>query len=218
MRSILRSKFAVALTVALLAEGIPYYSAFAIENTPQIKPLDLMTADFGNWRLLQTGHIDQETLEMLKADDTLTRSYGNPAFPAPAGFYVAYFKTQRTGQAPHSPKNCLPGSGWEPLKEGVLDIPVTTMPGNIRVNRYVVTRGENASVVLYWYQTRQRVIASDYSAKLWLVLDSIRYHRSDTALVRVIVPVLNGDDKTATVAAVDFVKVMFPVLQAYLPA
>jgi EpsI family protein len=218
MGSLIRSKYALALTLALLLEGILYYSAFAIETLPQSKPLDMFANDLGAWHLTQVGHIDKETLDMLKADDTLTRTYNNPAYPTPAGFYVAYFKTQRTGQAPHSPKNCLPGSGWEPLKEGVIQVPVAGEPSSIQVNRYVVTRGDNASVVLYWYQTRKRVIASDYSAKIWLVLDSIRYHRSDTALVRVIVPVVNGDDKLATDTAVDFVQAMFPQLQAYLPS
>jgi EpsI family protein len=214
----LRSKFAVALTLALLAEGALYYSAFAIETAPQNKPLEQFSRDIGDWHLIEVGHIDKETMEMLKADDTLTRSYGNPKYPTPAGFYVAYFKTQRTGQTPHSPKNCLPGSGWEPLKEGVISLPVGVDPGSITVNRYLVSRGENTSVVLYWYQTRKRVIASDYSAKIWLVLDSIRYHRSDTALVRVIVPVVNGNGDLATETAVDFVKGMFPLLQSYLPS
>jgi EpsI family protein len=218
MLSILRSKYAIALTLALLAEGVLYYSAFAIENAPESKPLELFTSDLGAWHLAQVGQIDKETAAMLNADDTLTRSYSNPAYSSPAAFYVAYFKTQRTGQSPHSPKNCLPGSGWEPLSEGTIDVPVAVAPGTINVNRYVVAHGDNASVVLYWYQTRKRVIASDYSAKIWLVLDSIRYHRSDTALVRVIVPVANGNDRQATDIAVDFVKAMFPQLQAYLPS
>jgi EpsI family protein len=91
-------------------------------------------------------------------------------------------------------------------------------PRTIRINRYIVSRGDNASVVFYWYQTRKRVIASDYSAKIWLVLDSIRYHRSDTALVRVIVPVVGHDNTLATETGIDFVKAMFPVLLAYLPS
>jgi EpsI family protein len=99
-----------------------------------------------------------------------------------------------------------------------MDITVEGEPAPVTVNRYLVTRGDNASVVLYWYQSRKRVIASDYSAKMWLVLDSIRYHRSDTALVRVVVPVLNGNTPGATNLAVEFVQAMFPLLQTYLPA
>jgi EpsI family protein len=205
------------LTLALLAEGVLYYSAFGSEKVPQNQPLAMFATDFGGWQMTQEGHVDKETLDVLRADDTMTRTYAKAGYPASAGLFVAYFKTQRTGQAPHSPKNCLPGSGWEPLQEGFIDVPVSVEPRSIQINRYIVSRGENASVVLYWYQTRKRVIASDYSAKIWLVLDSMRYHRSDTALVRVIVPVLDGNDAQATQTGVDFVQSMFPLLQAYLP-
>jgi EpsI family protein len=216
--SIFKSKFAIALTLALLAEGILYYSAFGKETTPQNKPLDLFTSDMGEWHMVQEGHVDKETAEILRADDTLTRTYARFKDPVPVSFFVAFFKTQRSGQAPHSPKNCLPGSGWEPLKEGVLTVPISVEPGSIQVNRYLVARGNNSSVVLYWYQTRKRVIASDYMAKIWLVLDSIRYHRSDTAIVRVGVPVLDGNDEQAARTGIDFVQAMFPLLQAYLPS
>ena len=62
------------------------------------------------------------------------------------------------------------------------------------------------------------VVSSDYSAKIWLVMDSIRYHRSDTAIVRVVVPVLNGNDAQASETGLDFVKAMFPMLEVYLPS
>jgi EpsI family protein len=215
--SILRNKYALILTLALLAEGILYYSAFGSEKVPPNRPLEMFNTDFSGWQMINEGHVEKETMEILRADDTLTRSYAKAAYPVAAGFFVAYFRTQRTGQSVHSPKNCLPGSGWEPFQEGYITVPVSVEPRSIQINRYLVSRGENASVVLYWYQTRTRVIASDYSAKIWLVLDSIRYHRSDTALVRVIVPVLNGNDAQATQEGVDFVQSMFPLLQAYLP-
>ena len=65
-------------------------------------------------------------------------------------------------------------------------------------------------MTLYWYQSHNRVIASEYSAKFWLVADSIRYHRSDTSLVKVVVPVRNNDAETATRTAVEFVQAIFP--------
>ena len=82
----------------------------------------------------------------------------------------------------------------------------------------MVARGTEKSVVVYWYQTRNHVIASEYVAKIHLVLDSIRYNRSDTALVRVVVPVANGDEQQATEAATDFVKSFFTPLREYLPS
>ena len=82
----------------------------------------------------------------------------------------------------------------------------------------MVSHGDEKSVVLYWYQSQRRVIASEFSAKFWLVMDSIRYHRSDTALVRVTVPVGNNGEEAATQVGESFVQTLFPVLKGFLPA
>jgi len=128
---------------------------------------------------------------------------------------VAYFQTQRTGKTPHSPKNCLPGSGWVPSESGFLTIPIGGAQP-ISVNRYVVSRGDNQSIVLYWYQSHNRVVASEYWARIFTVTDSIRYDRSDTSLVRVVIGADHGDTKTASDAAVAFVQSFFEPLQKYL--
>ena len=88
----------------------------------------------------------------------------------------------------------------------------------ITVNRYVVARGEERSLVLYWYQSRDRVVASEYRAKLFSIADAIRWNRTDTALVRVVVPMRDDDRGQATATAVDFVKAFFEPLRSFLPA
>ncbi len=82
----------------------------------------------------------------------------------------------------------------------------------------MVSRGQNQSVVLYWYQARNRVIASEYYAKIYTVADSIRYNRSDTSLVRVVVGVDNGDTQSALNTAISFVQAIFQPLKQYLPS
>ena len=109
------------------------------------------------------------------------------------------------------------GSGFEPIESGPISIPVAGH-APIEVNRYLTARGDEKSVTLYWYQSHSRIIASEYKAKLWLVADSIRYHRSDSSLVKVVVPVAHGDVDTATRTAVDFVQSLFPELAKQLPA
>jgi EpsI family protein len=86
------------------------------------------------------------------------------------------------------------------------------------VNDYVISRGQNQSIVLYWYQSRDRVVASEYSAKIFTVTDAIRYNRSDTALVRVVVNVTDGNLQAAEDTAVSFVQSFFTPLREYLPA
>lgn len=218
MPGFFQTKSARILTIVLLLQAAAFYGFSRSEKTPVHQPLDDFSLDNGNWTLMQNVDIDKDTLEVLKADDILSRIYENKNTGGIATLFVAYFSTQRTGKTPHSPKNCLPGSGWTPSESGTIDINVPGEKDPIRVNRYVVARGDNQSVVLYWYQSHNRVIASEYAAKIYTVTDSIRYNRSDTSLVRVVVPVQDGDIQSAVNTAVSFVHAMFEPLRQYLPA
>jgi EpsI family protein len=218
MAGILRTKSARILTIVLLLQAAAFYGFSRSEKTPAHTPLEQFSIDASKWTLVQDVDIDKETLEILKADDLLSRIYTNRSTGKMATLFVAYFQTQRTGKAPHSPKNCLPGSGWVQNQSGTIDIDVPGEGAPIRVNRYIISHGDNQSVVLYWYQSHNRVIASEYEAKIFTVLDSIRYNRSDTALVRVVVPVEDGNAQGAVATAVSFVKTAFEPLKEYLPA
>jgi EpsI family protein len=212
------NKFASAAAVVLLAQAGLFYSASRGENTPIATPLAAIPAVMGSWHLVQESPVEPEVQEVLKADDLLNRTYAGAG--GGANLFIAFFRSQRYGQAPHSPKNCLPGSGWQPSESDARDIAVPG--GSIHVNHYLVSRGENESLVLYWYQSQGRVVADEFAAKFYLVSDSIRKHRSDAALVRIVVPVYPDADKTAARAraeqtAADFVASAFPVVSAYLP-
>ena len=211
----LKSAPALVVTLILVLQGGLLYSSIRPEIVPDSRPLAQVPGDFGPWRLERESAVDKETQDVLQADDLLSRVYrsGN----SEAALFVAAFRTQRTGKAPHSPKNCLPGSGWEPLTSGTAAVDVG-LGAPIEVNRYVISHGNQRAVVLYWYQSRDRVIASEYKAKFWTVADSIRLNRTDTALVRVLVPVADRDEDTATKTAYAFVQAFFGSLKAYLPA
>jgi EpsI family protein len=212
------NKYASVLTALLLVQGIVFYAvALRAENTPQVSPLAGFPSSLPGWEMYKDVKIEQETLDILKADDTLNRIYTNPGRTSQAFLFIAFFKTQRYGQAPHSPKNCLPGSGFEPIESGPISITVPDRAEPIVVNRYLTTRGEEKSVTLYWYQSRNRIIAGEFSAKFWLIADSIRYHRSDSSLVKVVVPVRNNDATGATRIATDFVQAIFVPVSRQLP-
>jgi EpsI family protein len=212
----LRSRSIRILSIVLIAQAAVFLGTSRKEDVPSALPLKELATSAGNWTLAREGIIDKETLDVLAADDTLTRQYVDRDRSALAGLFIAFFKTQRSGQMPHSPKNCLPGAGWVPSESGKIVIEV---PGEraIEVNRYLVSRGDEQSLVLYWYQTRNRVVASEYKARVYLIADALRYNRTDTALVRVTVPVL-GNPARAEAAAVDFVKAFFAPLRHHLPA
>jgi EpsI family protein len=213
----LRNRYALILTAILVLQaGVFYVVAGRPEDIPYIAPLANFPNSIGGFFAIQSIALDQETQDLLKADDILNRVYQNSSGNQ-LGLFVAYFKTQRLGQSPHSPKNCLPGSGWEPISTDRTSIPVAGWNAPIVVNRYIVEKGDDKSVTLYWYQSHSRVIASEYSAKFWLVADALRYHRSDTSLVRISVPVLGGDVDAASDLAIQFVQVVFPKLLKQMP-
>jgi EpsI family protein len=215
----LKGKYARVLTVVLLVQAVAFYAvASRPEAVPPIAPLAVFPASVGEWHMIRDRQIEPEILDVLRADDTLDRIYVNGPQSEGVYLFIAFFKTQRTGQAPHSPKNCLPGSGWEPVESGYESIQVPGRETPIVTNRYVVRHGDEKSVVLYWYQSHNRVIASEYSARIRLVADAIRYNRSDTALVKVVIPVREDGIAPAVRTGVSFVQSLFPLLLGHLPA
>jgi EpsI family protein len=214
----LRSKYALWLTVLLAVQGGAYYAvASRPEVTLPMAPLGMFPSSIPGWQAVRDISVDPEVEAVLKADDILNRAYWNPSTNQAVLFFVAYFKTQRTGATPHSPKNCLPGSGFEPVvPPSVISIPVAGRAEPLTANQYIVARGDDKVVVLYWYQSHGRIIANEFAAKFWLVADAMRYRRSDTAVVRVQVNV-HGDDTAAVREAASFVQAVYPALARQLP-
>ena len=162
--------------------------------------------------------IDSQILQILGAGDFVERSYQAGFSRSPVDLFIGYFPTQRTGVSIHSPKNCLPGSGWAPIDSKYVPLPIGGTK-HYEVNEYVIEKGEQKELVLYWYQAHGRVVANEYIAKFYLVEDSIRMNRSDAALVRVVTPILGGETASqAEKRAFQFVQVLMPNLDKYIPA
>jgi len=195
----------LVLSALFLVQGAAFYGlARRTERIPQSRSLSELPSAFGEWRMLREGVIEPEEKEVLRADDYLSRNYAAPG--KAASLFVAYFRSQRAGQTPHSPKNCLPGSGWTWSVSDTIRIDITGRAEAIEINRYIVSKGDDHEVVLYWYQSRDRVIAGEYRAALFTAWDALRYNRTDTELVRVVTPVTQN--------GVDFIQASFAKLQS----
>ena len=213
------NKYAGVLTVVLAGQAVFYYSvAYRSEHIPSIAPLSTFPEAVTGWHKTADFQIEPEIRDLLNADDILNRAYVNASQTASVNLFVAFFKTQSYHQSPHSPKNCLPGNGYDTVMDSQASFTVPGRDQPIVTNKFVVQHGDEKSVVLYWYQSHNRVIASEYSAKIWLVLDAIRYHRSDTSIVRIVVPVRDNDYDAATNTGIDFIRSIFPSLLNLLPA
>ena len=213
---------AIVLSVTLLCGAVAVVRANRPEQAPPRVAFEQFPAQLGDWAGQQAPPMESKVLKVLGVDDYLNRVYYRPDRSV-AGLYIGYYKSQRQGDSIHSPQNCLPGSGWEPLERTDLTIPTSTAAGatNISVNRYVIQKGVDRQLVLYWYQSHGRVVANEYWSKFFLIRDAVRINRTDAALVRVIVPIASDaadGEGRAEGQAVDLVKQFFPLLSSYVPS
>jgi EpsI family protein len=204
------------VSILLLVETLAFYGFPKADLPRTVHPLAELPTTLGAWSMTEEYPIEAEVQAVLKADDTLSRTYAGPTGSG-ASLFIAFFKTQSTGVAPHSPRNCLPGSGWIPTNYAALPIPIPGRAEPIVVNRYFIERGESRSLVLYWYQTGSRVVGNEYSAKLYTIADRVLHRRSDTSLVRIVVPLDTTDPAPVQRTTADFARLAYSALLRVLP-
>jgi len=179
------------------------------------QPLRDVPYTLGPWKG-QEQPLEQRIVKAVSVTDYTNRLYENPTEP-PVQLYVGYYSSQRTGDTIHSPKNCLPGAGWDPIKSDYTTIKLDD-GRQIVVNEYVIAQGLDKQLVFYWYQGRGRVIASEYWGKFWMISDAITRNRTDGALVRLITPIAGASDlPQAHARLVKFTQGIFPYLNKFIP-
>jgi len=187
------------------------------EIFPQRLPLSQFPEQLGPWSGTDVA-MEKEVLDVLGPGDFLLRIYRNEKQPQPyVDLFIAYFRSQRTGDTIHSPKNCLPGAGWTPIEQSRVTL---GMPDHVPfpANRYVIAKGDDRELVLYWYWAHDRGVASEYWAKFYLVADSMRMNRSDGALVRITTPMTEGETPDAAQnRLLPFAAQISPLLHSYIP-
>jgi len=205
----------ILVPLFLASQALFVHWTATMERPPDKPDLTHFAANAGPWERISEDRVDDATQAQLGADRLVNSMYvGRPG--GFANLFVAWFQSQRAGTSqPHSPQVCLPAAGWVPESTGTIDI--ATSAGTITVNRYVIVNGQQREVVLYWYQTPRRVVPGEWAAKFWLMVDALRDRRTDTSLVRVTTWVVDNDVSTATNAAIDFSKNVYPLLRESFP-
>jgi len=186
-----------------------------MELIPKREPVRSFPIQLGSWRG-QDQRISDDVLAILGPGDFVSRIYTQAGQPF-VGFFLAYFPSQQTGDTIHSPKNCLPGSGWMPVESARIVI-----AGNngrfVQTNRYIIQKGIDRQLVVYWYQAHGRAVASEYWSRFYLVADALRMNRTDGALIRIITPIQEGEAwEIAQQRAVSFAQQVLPSLDNYVP-
>jgi exosortase D (VPLPA-CTERM-specific) len=162
--------------------------------------------------------LDKNTERYLGVTDYLLSDYAD-AGGRQVNLYVAYYASQRSGFAPHSPSVCIPGNGWQIARFERSHY--TSANGNISLplNRVLISRGQEKQLVYYWFEGRGQQIANEYVSKLYLLRDAILKNRTDGALVRVTTPIFPTESESdADKRLQAFIQISFPQLTGFLPA
>jgi len=185
------------------------------EAVPIRKSLDSFPSGVGQWQAREGVLLDLDTLNVLRPKDYLMRRDQDPSGQS-VFLFIAYWDSQRKGAQPHSPRNCLPGAGWEPLEASMVTIPLPQPLAPITVNRYLIQKDRDRQIVFYWYQSQGKAIAGEVAARVQMVKDSILRQRTDAALVRVSSAVYGSVQDTSD-RLEKYIQAMYPVLGEYLP-
>ena len=196
-----------ALTISRPAPLIPVHA-----------PLYTFPMQVGDWEG-RDAPVDQQSLDTLKVADYLMSVFTRTDDPMPVGLWIAYYDTQVQGVSAHSPRACLPGGGWQIETIAEHEVPAVHPDGSAqRVNRVVISMGEQRQLVYYWFAQRGRTVTNEFLVKWYIFLDGLTLNRTDGALVRITTFVGDVADLPAADARLQaFVHDMDPKLSYYLP-
>ena len=162
--------------------------------------------------------MERQYLDALQLDDYVLADY-SAVEKVPVNVYVAYYQSPKKGLSSHSPRQCIPGGGWEITSFDTVRLDhASGIAPALEVNRVAIQKGGQKQIVYYWFKQRDRLITSEYLVKFFLFWDSLTRHRADGALVRLVSSVYAGeteeivDGRLQTMAGL-----VTPLLGRYVP-
>ena len=175
--------FLITIALLSLTMGLIWWSG---QRSPESLAMGLETIDptIAGWTMVQSGSFSDRVLDRLRPTAYLSRTYRKDG--KDLDLLIAYYAQQRAGESMHSPKHCLPGSGWE--FEQRQSTRMEFRGRQVAVNQLVIQNGGQRLLVYYWYQSRQRIIASEYLGKVLLARDAIFSSGTAGSLVRITLP------------------------------
>jgi EpsI family protein len=193
-------------TVALLVNTIFLGDLTARRiSSPLAVPLERIAPEVAGWTAVRDQTLPASTLHALDATSYLSRGYRKDS--KELDLFIAFYAQQRAGESMHSPKHCLPGAGWEIWKHD--SALVSTNGRQYEVNKYSIQNSGTRMLMLYWYQSKSRIIDSEYLGKILLAQDTILTGRTAGSIVRIMLP----DLPSAGAEGVAFAAGLIPEVQ-----
>lgn len=187
------------------------------DDQPLKKSLSEFPMQISEWQGT-TSRFDDRIYEVLGVDDSIFVNYYNTNREN-IQLYIGYYQSQRERNIIHSPKNCMPGSGWNITATSLVTLDLKNQNGeSIKVIKLLLQNGIQHQVAFYWFHSRGRVITSEYTQKIYLVWDSITKHRTDGSFIRLLSPMKDRNESQTTERLKQFTKKIIPILNDFIPS
>jgi EpsI family protein len=199
----------VIATVTLLACTI-LLTRMVARRVPEFlaMPLDRIDSEISGWTAVKDSTLDVHSLKALDATSYLVRTYSKR--DQQLELFVAFYAQQRAGESMHSPKHCLPGAGWEIWRHDSAIVPLHGQ--QTVVNKYSIQNVGTRRLMLYWYQSENRIVANEYVGKILLARDTLLTGKTAGSIVRIMLP----DTPDATNEGIAFAAELIPEVQRCL--
>jgi EpsI family protein len=208
---IARSRFILFYLLLILTWSCTHLTSRTA--VPVVKPLAQFPAVYHEWRMISQERFSEDILSVLKPTDYLSRSYEGPRVSR-IGLYIGYHDGGKESGEIHSPKNCLPGNGWQQVSNERMHL--NTQLNKISLIKAVYQKGDTRELFLYWFQVQDKTLSNEYSLKLAGISNSIIHGRKDAAFIRISVP-FEVDEHEAEAAGVSFIQDFYPLIREFLP-
>ncbi|MEW5746763.1 MAG: exosortase C-terminal domain/associated protein EpsI [Nitrospirota bacterium] len=202
------------LVFALLAGTTLFLHLHEDVAVPINRPFAELPRHHREWRMVSQSSFSTNVLKVLKPTDYIYRVYVN-GDGVPVHIYVGYHSGGKESGGIHSPKHCMPGSGWYQAAEERVAVDLGGQ-SRVRLVKAVYQKGGDSELFLYWFQVKDRALSDEYSLKLYEIVNSMLYSRRESAFIRVSVP-FNADRESAYAAGVAFIRDFYPLIMEFLP-
>lgn len=207
------SKILFVLVCLVLIVQVAASRALSIpERNLPLPELQKLPEEMGRWSASEDQSLSSLELEQLRPDEYILRNYTRADRGTSVNLFAAYFKSLQNTYGPHSPRICLPGTGWLVRSSKIAEVAVPGRVAGVPINEYVLEKAADRILVLYWYQNNRNIWAEEFRAKLTLLPDLLRYRRSDVCLIRLTTRMRGEVDDAAMADSVAFLNVLFPSL------
>lgn len=214
------TKKILAAFVFIALNAYVYWYMGSAEVTPPRTEFTAFPDRLGDWRCYEREVLDDPIVRNLQVTDYLSCAFVGNERDEVVHLYIGYHERQtrdrESGKAAviHPPEHCLPGAGWDVIDSQI--VPIEAGRGG-EAKRFVIAKGNQRSLVYFWYHSRGHVIARNHQKILWMFLDRARFGRTDGSLVRFTVPIQYGDVDSAEATFRDFAASVMPLLSEYVP-